>query len=252
MTAQLSTRPGSGIASFRCIVVGIGGLGHPVIACLLAAGVKRWVLIDPDTVEPSNLHRQWLFGGADRNRSKAQVAAQWLKARGHNLEVEIYQEGLLPGGPTPFDSTPNDFWFECSDQPALKFDVSARALALKAPAVIGGVLGWQGQVFGQSVQPGCYHCLFEAPPPDDACASCEQAGVITSAAAHIGATMVARAQAIALAIDHSQSQTSSQGSLPPNALVHFDLMSLRTQSIKAPRKRDCCHCSHLATSQRIG
>lgn len=243
MTDQLSNRPGNAIASFRCIVVGIGGLGHPVIAHLLAAGVQRWVLIDPDIVEPSNLHRQWLFSGADRNRSKAQVAAQWIRARDPALQIEVYQDRLTPGTPAPFARSPDDFWFECSDQPALKFDVSARALKQQAPAVIGGVLGWQGQVFSQAAQPGCYHCLFEAPPPDDACASCEQAGVITSAAAHIGATMVARAEALA--------KDRAPATLPPNALLHVDLVSLRTQTIQAPRKRDCCHCSHLATSKRI-
>lgn len=244
MTAELSTRPGSALASVRCIIVGVGGLGHPVIAHLLAAGVQRWVLIDPDTVEASNLHRQWLFHGADRSRSKAQVAAQWLLARDPHLRIEVFEESLIAGRPAPFDLSPDDLWFECSDQPALKFDVSSRALAQKAPAVIGGVLGWKGQVFSQAAQPGCYHCLFEAPPPDNACASCEQAGVITSAAAHIGAMMVARAHAL---IDPGDSPRP-----PANTLVHIDLVSLRSQVIQAPRKRDCCHCSHLASSHSLG
>lgn len=243
MTARMSTSTPGAIAGFRCVVIGAGGLGHPVIAGLMALGVSRWVIVDPDTVEASNLHRQWLFSGADRHRPKAEVAAQWILARRPTHQVQALTLAVDPNAPLPWAPDPHDFWLECSDRPRLKFWVSQRALQTATPCVIGGVLGWAGQVFAQYPQPGCYHCLFEAPPPAERCASCESAGVLTTSAAQIGAMMVARANAMAQDLANRQ--------LAPNQLTHLDLKTLRSQTLKAPHKRDCCHCSALASRARF-
>src|SRR5205823_14907460 len=49
----------------QAVVVGCGALGSVHAAALARAGVGRSTLIDRDYVEPSNLHRQWLFEEAD-------------------------------------------------------------------------------------------------------------------------------------------------------------------------------------------
>src|SRR5256885_13155379 len=46
-------------------IVGCGALGSFQAAALARAGVGRLTIIDRDYVEPSNLHRQWLFEEAD-------------------------------------------------------------------------------------------------------------------------------------------------------------------------------------------
>src|SRR6266851_137637 len=49
----------------HAVIAGCGALGSFHAAALARAGVGRLTLIDRDYVEPSNLHRQWLFEESD-------------------------------------------------------------------------------------------------------------------------------------------------------------------------------------------
>src|SRR5271169_2466173 len=62
------------------LVIGAGGLGCPALLYLAAAGVGRITILDPDTVDASNLQRQVLYTDADQGTNKADVAARRLRA----------------------------------------------------------------------------------------------------------------------------------------------------------------------------
>ena len=49
----------------RIVVVGAGGIGSAVIAALAGAGIGQLTIIDSDTVEVANLHRQPLYRERD-------------------------------------------------------------------------------------------------------------------------------------------------------------------------------------------
>src|SRR6267154_704741 len=54
----------------KVLVIGTGGLGSPLALYLAAAGVGTIGLVDFDTVDISNLHRQILYTTADVGRPK--------------------------------------------------------------------------------------------------------------------------------------------------------------------------------------
>ena len=52
------------------LIIGAGGLGCPAAVYLAGAGVGKMGIVDCDTIEPSNLHRQILHAEAKIGRSK--------------------------------------------------------------------------------------------------------------------------------------------------------------------------------------
>lgn len=64
---------GAGIA-----IIGVGGLGCWAATALACAGAGRFVLVDDDAVELSNLNRQILFAASDVGRPKVAAAADAL------------------------------------------------------------------------------------------------------------------------------------------------------------------------------
>ena len=68
------------LRSGRVLIVGLGGLGCPAAMYLAGAGIGTLGLMDGDTVELSNLHRQILHTTERIGWNKATSAVEGLKA----------------------------------------------------------------------------------------------------------------------------------------------------------------------------
>ncbi len=64
------------LAEAKILVVGAGALGNEIIKNLALMGVGNVLVVDFDTIEPSNLARSVLFRERDRGRYKAEVAVE--------------------------------------------------------------------------------------------------------------------------------------------------------------------------------
>ncbi|MDA0877207.1 MAG: HesA/MoeB/ThiF family protein, partial [Proteobacteria bacterium] len=178
------------LRSSRVAVVGVGGLGCPVALYLAAAGIGRLRLIDPDTVEISNLPRQILFGLEDTGRDKAQVAAARLGTFHPETQIEALAEAVTASNAQSLLSGTN-LVIDCTDRFAARQVINEACHRLRVPLVIGSALQWSGQLL--VVDPrqkgsGCYACLFptEDEQPAVVDAACGAYGVVSTAVGLVG------------------------------------------------------------------
>ena len=87
------------IAEARVVVVGTGGTGSHVITQLAHLGVRKLLLIDPDTIEESNLPRLIGASPADIGKLKAEVLAAAARAISPGADIRVVGASVLDVDP---------------------------------------------------------------------------------------------------------------------------------------------------------
>lgn len=166
------------LRSAKVLVVGAGGLGCPALQYLAAAGVGTIGIVDDDTVEESNLHRQTLFTYKDIGQKKVIVAQKVMKALNPDVEVKAYPQNLDPANALEvLDGY--QVVIDGSDNFPTRYLVNDACVKLDKPFVYGAIDRFQGQVAVFNWKGGpTYRCLFPEPPTADQIPNCADAGVL--------------------------------------------------------------------------
>jgi adenylyltransferase/sulfurtransferase len=166
------------------VVVGAGGIGSAVIPALAGAGVGKLTIIDSDSVELANLHRQPLFSESDVGKPKAELAAAFARRLNHLVEIGARVERIGPENVRDFLAG-HDIVIDGSDNFATRLAVSDACVALGAPLVSAAAIQFQGQVSLFRSKP-CYRCFVGDAFDADDCDNCAELGVLGALTATVG------------------------------------------------------------------
>ena len=82
------------ILSSKVLVIGVGGLGCPLITYLAASGVGKIGIVDFDKVEVSNLNRQTLFGINDVWKFKVDQAKKKIRKLNKKINIITFKKKI--------------------------------------------------------------------------------------------------------------------------------------------------------------
>jgi sulfur-carrier protein adenylyltransferase/sulfurtransferase len=220
------------------LLIGTGGLGSPAALYLAAAGVGRLGLVDPDTVDVSNLQRQILHGESGIGKLKLDSARERLGQINPHIALEVHPHRFTPDNARSLAARYDLILDGCDNFPT-RFLTNDTAFFLKKPLVYGAIHRFDGQstVFAPHLGGPCYRCLLPEMPPPGAVPSCAEAGVLGVLPGIIGSLQAMEAIKLILGI----------GEVPLGKLTIYDALRSSFRSIKLRRDPACKLCGDAPT-----
>lgn len=160
------------------LVVGVGGLGCPVLQYLTAAGVGNIGVLDDDIVDKSNLQRQILYTYDDIGKNKAKSVIERLQRLNPFVNFTAYPERLTKENAINlFDKY--DIVIDGSDNFPTRYLINDAAVLADIPVVFGSIFKFEGQVSVFNYKNGpTYRCLYPTPPKPGSVPNCSEIGVL--------------------------------------------------------------------------
>lgn len=211
--------------------MGVGGLGSISSMYLALAGVGFLRLVDQDTVEPHNLHRQSLFTTDDIRQPKADAAAKRIRKMAPFTRVEAVAENLRDSNAEGLLGDV-DLMVDGLDNMRTRYVLNSYSVKTHKPYVYGAAIAMEGNVsvFHPPETP-CLKCI--TPGVDDsALLTCETRGVLGPTAGTIGSIQAVEAIKLIAGI---------HGGLK-GRLLTCDLQNMDFYSIQISKRPDCDVC----------
>ncbi|HTY23094.1 MAG TPA: HesA/MoeB/ThiF family protein [Desulfomonilaceae bacterium] len=180
------------IEKSRVFIAGLGALGSLIAILLARAGVCFLRVVDPDSPELHNLHRQILYDESDlaRGLSKAEIAKQRLVEANSAVEVEAIATAIGPDNVHELISGV-DLVVDALDNMKARYFINDAIVRRGIPYVFGGAVEAAGNVM--TIIPGrtpCLRCLWPDPAAVEDHPKASSVGILSSAATTVASIEV--------------------------------------------------------------
>jgi len=229
--AELGRRGQQKLQDAKVAIIGLGGLGSVSALYLALAGIGKLTLIDQDTVEINNLHRQVLYSLNDLRYPKVEAAQQRIKEINPEVVVNAVPENLRSENVASIlDEV--DCVVDGLDNMQTRYIANKYCADRQLPFVFGGAIGMEGNVATLKVpDTPCLECIL--PGLDDVTLpTCDTRGVLGATTGIIGAV-----QAMETIKVIAEIEPKSRGKL-----MVFDFAQSEIRTITLQIRPDCPVC----------
>ncbi len=173
------------IFSSNVLIVGLGGLGCPLLTYLAASGVGKIGIVDFDRVEISNLNRQTLFNPNDIGKFKVKQAKQIINKINKKIKIISFQKKLTSRN---IKKIFNSFNIICdgTDNYKTRYLINDYCVKSKKILVSAAISRFDGQLmkFNFNKKGPCYRCFMPDQPTFEN--NCETEGIFSPVAGIMG------------------------------------------------------------------
>ncbi len=219
----------------KVLVIGAGGLGHPVLLYLAGAGVGRIGIVDHDKIELTNLHRQVLFTKKDIGKYKVDIISKKIQEQNPYININSHQLRLDEDNISLLNDY--DLILDCTDNFHTKFLVHDFCFINSINLIQASIHKFEGtlNVFKyQELKNGCFRCLWDQQPTSDAVGSCNDIGVFGVVAGIFGTLQASEAIKLILGLK----------TLDNNKTLCFDVKSMEMNTFTWIPNQSCSFCKN--------
>jgi adenylyltransferase/sulfurtransferase len=149
------------------------------------AGIGRLTLVDQDTVELNNLHRQALYSLADIRYPKVEAASRRLATVNPEVKFETVPENLNEDNIRTVIAD-SDCVVDGLDNMNTRYLISRYCVEKKIPYVFGGAIGFEGNVaVFKTPETPCLECVLPG-LEDSELPTCDTRGVMGATTGIVG------------------------------------------------------------------
>ena len=173
------------ILSANVLILGLGGLGCPLLTYLAASGVGKIGIVDYDKVEISNLNRQTLFSTSDLGKLKVKQAKKVIFKLNKNIKVVPFEKKLTSKN---IDSILKKFDIICdgTDNYKTRYLINDYCVKNKKILITSAISKFDGHLmsFNFKKKGPCYRCFMPSPPDFEN--NCQTEGIFSPVAGILG------------------------------------------------------------------
>lgn len=220
----------------HALIIGAGGLGSPAALYLAAAGVGKLTIVDPDSVELSNLQRQIAHTAEAIGQNKAESAQTRCLALNPDLSVTALAAAAEAENLDALVGEADIVLDACDNFPT-RYAINRACLKQRKPLVSGAAIRFEGQLTvyrADQEDSACYRCLFNS--EQTRAESCSGAGVLAPVVGSIGVLQALEAIKV----------LTQLGRDLKGRLLLFDSLNHEWTEIKYQKNPACPDCGETA------
>ncbi len=167
------------------LIVGIGGLGCPLLTYLAASGVGKIGIVDFDKVEISNLNRQTLFNPGDIGKFKVNQAKKAINKINKKIKIITFKKKITSKN---IKKILNAFDIICdgTDNYKTRYLINDYCVKYKKILISSAISKFDGQLmkFNFKKKGPCYRCFMPSLPDFEN--NCQTEGIFSPVAGVMG------------------------------------------------------------------